>query len=105
VQYLIVGKQAPISIRVNPNVDAKTHPYISTGLKENKFGVDMSDALNLYQQAQNSKYLNVQGLEGLLANRACNRFYSTKFRSRLYIKTTHADFKCSFYFDNRFCHA
>ena len=58
-----VGKQAPISIRVNPNVDAKTHPYISTGLKENKFGVDMSDALNLYQQAQNSKYLNVQGLD------------------------------------------
>jgi diaminopimelate decarboxylase len=43
-------------------VDAKTHPYISTGLKENKFGVDMSDALNLYQQAQNSKYLNVQGI-------------------------------------------
>jgi len=58
-----VGKQAPISIRVNPNVDAKTHPYISTGLKENKFGVDMSNAIDLYQQAQDSKYLNVQGLD------------------------------------------
>ena len=58
-----VGKQAPISIRVNPNVDAKTHPYISTGLKENKFGVDMNDAIDLYQRAQNSKHLNVQGLD------------------------------------------
>jgi diaminopimelate decarboxylase len=58
-----VGKQAPISIRVNPNVDAKTHTYISTGLKENKFGVDMSNAIDLYQQAQDSKYLNVQGLD------------------------------------------
>ncbi|CAC9606355.1 Diaminopimelate decarboxylase (EC 4.1.1.20) [uncultured Gammaproteobacteria bacterium] len=58
-----VGKQAPISIRVNPNVDAKTHPYISTGLKENKFGVDMDEALELYQHTQNSKHLTVQGLD------------------------------------------
>ena len=58
-----VGKQAPISIRVNPNVDAKTHPYISTGLKENKFGVDMDEALELYQYTQNSKHLTVQGLD------------------------------------------
>ncbi len=55
--------QAPISIRVNPNVDAKTHPYISTGLKENKFGVDIDDAMDLYQRAQDSEYLNVQGLD------------------------------------------
>ncbi|MCS5592285.1 MAG: diaminopimelate decarboxylase [Gammaproteobacteria bacterium] len=58
-----LNTQAPISIRVNPNVDAKTHPYISTGLKENKFGVDIGDAISLYQQAHNSKYLNVQGLD------------------------------------------
>jgi len=58
-----LNTQAPISIRINPNVDAKTHPYISTGLKENKFGVDIDDAINLYQQANNSKYLNVQGLD------------------------------------------
>lgn len=57
------GKQAPISIRVNPEVDAKTHPYISTGLKENKFGVDMNNAVDLYQQAQNSEHLSVQGLD------------------------------------------
>ncbi|WP_138146913.1 diaminopimelate decarboxylase, partial [Bathymodiolus heckerae thiotrophic gill symbiont] len=58
-----VDKQAPISIRVNPNVDAKTHPYISTGLKENKFGVDMNEALDLYQIAQKSEHLSVQGLD------------------------------------------
>ncbi len=58
-----VGKQAPISIRVNPNVDAKTHPYISTGLTENKFGVDKNEALDLYQIAQQSAHLSVQGLD------------------------------------------
>lgn len=58
-----LNTQAPISIRVNPNVDAKTHPYISTGLKENKFGVDIDDAIGLYQRAQDSEYLDVQGLD------------------------------------------
>ncbi len=59
----LLNTKAPISIRVNPNVDAMTHPYISTGLKENKFGVDIDDAISLYQQANNSEYLNVQGLD------------------------------------------
>ena len=58
-----LNTQAPISIRINPNVDAKTHPYISTGLKENKFGVDIDDAINLYKQANNSEHLSVQGLD------------------------------------------
>jgi diaminopimelate decarboxylase len=58
-----MGKIAPISMRVNPNVDAKTHPYISTGLKENKFGVAICEVLTLYQYAQNSQYLDVQGLD------------------------------------------
>ncbi len=58
-----LNAQAPISIRVNPDVDAKTHPYISTGLKENKFGVDINDAISLYEKANNSKYLDVQGLD------------------------------------------
>ena len=44
------GKQAPISLRVNPNVDPKTHPYISTGLKEAKFGVAYEHALDLYRR-------------------------------------------------------
>jgi diaminopimelate decarboxylase len=67
-----VGKQAPISIRVNPNVDAKTHPYISTGLKENKFGVDMDEALELYQHTQNSKHLTVQGLDCHIGSQITN---------------------------------
>jgi len=58
-----MNMQAPISIRVNPNVDAKTHPYISTGLKENKFGVDIDDAIALYETAHRSEHINVQGLD------------------------------------------
>ena len=46
-----LGKRAPVSLRVNPDVDAKTHPYISTGLKENKFGVAYNEALDLYRYA------------------------------------------------------
>jgi diaminopimelate decarboxylase len=58
-----LGVQAPISIRVNPDVDAKTHPYISTGLKENKFGVDVEGAKVLYQHANQSNSLNVCGMD------------------------------------------
>ena len=58
-----MNMQAPISIRVNPNVDAKTHPYISTGLKENKFGVDIDDAIELYEQAHRYEFINIQGLD------------------------------------------
>ena len=58
-----LNTQAPISIRVNPNVDAKTHPYISTGLKENKFGVDIDDAIDLYERAHRSDHINVTGMD------------------------------------------
>lgn len=54
---------APISIRVNPDVDAKTHPYISTGLKDNKFGVTTERALQMYQRAASSSYLSVEGID------------------------------------------
>ncbi|MES2944896.1 MAG: diaminopimelate decarboxylase [Pseudomonadota bacterium] len=54
---------APVSIRVNPNVDPKTHPYISTGLKDNKFGVAHEDALRIYQHAASLKGLNVVGID------------------------------------------
>ena len=54
---------APISIRINPNIDAKTHPYISTGLSENKFGVPIDQAFRLYQQAAANKHLNVMGID------------------------------------------
>jgi len=55
--------RAPVSLRVNPDVDARTHPYISTGLKENKFGVAYADALGLYRDASASPHLDVAGLD------------------------------------------
>ena len=58
-----VGKRAPISLRVNPDVDAKTHPYISTGLKENKFGVPITDALALYRHAASLPAIEVTGID------------------------------------------
>jgi len=58
-----MGKIAPVSLRVNPNVDAKTHPYISTGLKNNKFGVAFEDALNVYIQAANMPNIAVHGVD------------------------------------------
>lgn len=55
--------QAPVSLRVNPDVDAKTHPYISTGLKDNKFGIAISDAVDVYQTIADSKHLIVEGVD------------------------------------------
>ena len=55
-------KQARISTRVNPNVDAKTHPYISTGLNENKFGVEISEAKKMYLYAKKSEWLQPYGI-------------------------------------------
>ncbi|MFA9441904.1 diaminopimelate decarboxylase [Uliginosibacterium sp. sgz301328] len=56
------GKPAPMAFRVNPNVDPKTHPYISTGLRENKFGVDFDEAAALYRKAAASRHLKVSGI-------------------------------------------
>lgn len=50
-----MGKIAPISLRINPDVDAQTHPYISTGLKENKFGIDIAEAESVYEYAATLK--------------------------------------------------
>jgi diaminopimelate decarboxylase len=58
-----MGKVAPISLRVNPNVDAKTHPYISTGLKNNKFGVAYEDALDIYLQAAKMSNIAIHGVD------------------------------------------
>ena len=54
---------APVSFRVNPDVDAKTHPYISTGLKENKFGISIDDAERIYKRAESLPYINIQGID------------------------------------------
>ena len=57
------GKVAPISLRVNPDVDAGTHPYISTGLKENKFGVSIDDAYKIYAKAAEYSHIAVKGID------------------------------------------
>jgi diaminopimelate decarboxylase len=54
---------APISLRVNPDVDAKTHPYISTGLKENKFGIHIDDALEVFQRAATLPGIDIVGVD------------------------------------------
>ena len=58
-----LGMMAPISIRVNPDVDAQTHPYISTGLKENKFGIAIEEAEDVYQQAQQMSNIEITGVD------------------------------------------
>lgn len=57
------GKIAPVSIRVNPDVDAQTHPYISTGLKENKFGIAIDEARSVYQSAKQMSHLDIVGVD------------------------------------------
>lgn len=58
-----LGKIAPISLRVNPDVDAKTHPYISTGLKENKFGVSVTQAREVYRLAKTLPNVKITGID------------------------------------------
>jgi diaminopimelate decarboxylase len=58
-----VDRRAPVSVRVNPDVDARTHPYISTGLRENKFGVDRMEALALLRRAAQLSHIDVVGLD------------------------------------------
>lgn len=58
----LLGKTAPVALRVNPDVDPKTHPYISTGLKENKFGVPIDSALGIYQRIAADPHLRASGL-------------------------------------------
>lgn len=58
-----LGLRAPVSLRVNPDVDAKTHPYISTGLKENKFGIDIARAPEVYARAAEMANLEILGVD------------------------------------------
>ncbi len=56
------GVKAGIALRVNPDVDPKTHPHISTGLKENKFGIDIERSLETYRQARSLQNLDIKGV-------------------------------------------
>ncbi|MEH6346378.1 MAG: diaminopimelate decarboxylase [Bermanella sp.] len=58
-----MGVKAPVSLRVNPDVDAQTHPYISTGLKENKFGVDIEVAVSVYERAHQLEGIEIKGVD------------------------------------------
>ena len=58
-----LGRIAPISLRVNPDVDARTHPYIATGLKENKFGIDIREAEAVYRRAAGMAHLRITGID------------------------------------------
>lgn len=58
-----LGKVAPISLRVNPDVDAHTHPYISTGLKENKFGISVDEAREVYRLASQLPHIKITGMD------------------------------------------
>ena len=58
-----MGQKAPVSLRVNPDVDAQTHAYISTGLKENKFGIDIHRSLSIYRHALELPYIEIRGVD------------------------------------------
>ena len=67
-----LGKEARISIRVNPNIDPQTHPYISTGLHENKFGVELDMAKRMYIYANKSEFLNPVGIHFHIGSQLTN---------------------------------
>jgi len=58
-----IGKRAPVALRVNPDVDPKTHPYISTGMKKNKFGIPIGEALSIYREAVDLDGIEVLGVD------------------------------------------
>ncbi|MFG1485053.1 diaminopimelate decarboxylase [Halobacteriovorax sp. RZ-1] len=67
-----LNKKAPVSIRVNPDVDAKTHPYIATGLKENKFGISFQKAQEVYEIAHSLEHINVEGIDCHIGSQLTN---------------------------------
>ncbi len=58
-----LGKRAPVALRVNPDVDPKTHPYISTGMKKNKFGIPITEAMSIYREATKLDWIEVLGVD------------------------------------------
>lgn len=67
-----LGVKAPVSFRVNPDVDAKTHPYISTGLKENKFGIDINEAIHEYRRAAAMPNIQIIGIDCHIGSQLTN---------------------------------
>lgn len=67
-----LDKRAPVALRVNPDVDAKTHPYISTGLKCNKFGVSHAQAIDLYREARGMSHIDIVGISCHIGSQMCD---------------------------------
>lgn len=88
-----LGKVAAVSLRVNPDVDAKTHPYIATGLKENKFGVAYEDAPALYRRARSLKNLKITGIDCHIGSQLTDiaPFAAAAERVIALVNTLHAD--------------
>jgi diaminopimelate decarboxylase len=61
----VLGRKAPISIRVNPDVDPQTHPYISTGMRQNKFGIDIGNSVRQYLRARDMEHIEIVGIDCL----------------------------------------
>lgn len=88
-----LGKKAPISLRVNPDVDAKTHPYISTGLKENKFGIPSDEVLATYRYANQLEHLEIIGIDCHIGSQLTDvqPFVDALQRVNLWIEQLHAE--------------
>ncbi|WP_412058761.1 diaminopimelate decarboxylase [Bartonella sp. DGB2] len=71
VRAKALGKKAPISLRINPDIDANTHQKITTGKAENKFGLPLNQALNAYKNAQSSPYLTIKGIDIHIGSQIC----------------------------------
>jgi diaminopimelate decarboxylase len=69
----LLGRVAPVSLRINPDIDARTHPYISTGLKESKFGIPMAEALGLYRHASRNPALSILGIDCHIGSQISDR--------------------------------
>ncbi|MBM4202751.1 MAG: diaminopimelate decarboxylase [Gammaproteobacteria bacterium] len=69
----LLGRVAPVSLRINPDIDARTHPYISTGLKESKFGIPMSQALDIYRYASRNPALAIHGIDCHIGSQISDR--------------------------------
>jgi diaminopimelate decarboxylase len=84
-----MNKVAPISFRVNPNVDANTHPYISTGLKKSKFGIDFESAMSFYHEAATLPNISVRGINCHIGSQVRVEVFRFKLASHLTVFFLH----------------
>jgi len=83
-----LGKKAPIAIRVNPDIDPKTHPYISTGFKKSKFGIEIGNSINVYMEASKMKGINIIAIDAHIGSQI---FELSSFNDSLQKLTVLAD--------------